>query len=145
MRVIIFNTAKIHKPSVKKETSYVLSSRIVLNDWKTIYVFKLERKKMLLCEIYNMKNLLKQVNLVSSIIITKNKLIKIFILNILYLWYTENAERESKNINDICWVDNEELTKKIWFERIGLWWILLSLAGLLWQTLPPQIDLLGRT
>ena len=145
MRVIIFNTAKINKPSVKKETSYVLSSRIVLNDWKTIYVFKLERKKMLLCEIYNMKNLLKQVNLVSSIIITKNKLIKIFILNILYLWYTENAERESKNINDICWVDNEELTKKIWFERIGLWWILLSLAGLLWQTLPPQIDLLGRT
>ena len=44
---------------------------------KVIYVFKLEREKVLLREIYDMKNLLKQVDLVSSIIIAKNKLIKI--------------------------------------------------------------------
>ena len=137
--------AKMHKPLVKKEISYVLSSRIVLNDWKTIYVFKLERKEVLLREIYNMKNFLKQVNLLCSIIITKNKLIKILILNILYSWYTENAEREIKNIYDFCWIDNDELTKKIWFQRTGLWWILLSLVGLLWQILLPQIDLLGWT
>ena len=68
---------------------------------------------MLLCEIYNMKIFLTQVNLISSIIITKNKLIKVLILKILYLQYTENAKRESKNINDICWVDTDELMKKI--------------------------------
>ena len=68
--------AKIHKPLVKKETSDVLSSRIVLSDSKTIYVFKLECKKALLHEIYNMETFLRQVNLVSSFIITKNKLIK---------------------------------------------------------------------
>ena len=68
--------AKIHKPLVKKETSDVLSSRIVPNYSKTIYVFKLECKKTLLHEIYNMETFLRQVNLVSSFIITENKLIK---------------------------------------------------------------------
>ena len=103
---------KIHKPLVKKETSDVLSSRIVLNDWETIYEFKLEGKKALLQKIYNMKNFSKQVNLVSSIIITNNKLIKIFILKILYL-FTVNTKREHKNINHICWVETGELMKQI--------------------------------
>ena len=109
LRAIILNMAKIHKPLVKKETSDLLSSRIVLNDWKTIYAFKLECKKVILHGIYNMKNFLIQVNLVSSITITKNKLIKVFILKVLYFQYIENAKRESKNINDICWVDDDEL------------------------------------
>ena len=44
----------------------------------------LEHKKVLFHEICNMKNFLKQVNLVSSIVIAKSKLIKVFILN-MYL------------------------------------------------------------
>ena len=99
---IYTNYGKKHKPLKKKGISNVLSCRIVLNDCKAIYVLKLEREKVLLREICNMKNFLKLVDLVSSIIITKNKLIKIFILNILYLQYTENSKRESKNIYDIC-------------------------------------------
>ena len=43
------------------------------------YVFKLEHEKVLLREIYDMKNFQKQVDLVSSTIVTKNKLINMFI------------------------------------------------------------------
>ena len=53
-----------------------------------------------------MKNFLKQVTLLSSII--KNKLIQMFILKILYLYY-EKFKRESKNTNDICWVETDKL------------------------------------
>ena len=143
LREIILDMAKIHQPLVKKETCDFWSSRIVLNYWKMIYVFKLEHKKVLPCEIYNTENFVKQVNLKTKI--TKNKLIEIFILKIQYLKYNENPKRESKNINDICWVDANELMKKMWFGQIGLWWILLSLVGLLWRTLLPQIDLLVGT
>ena len=45
LKGIIFNMAKIHKLLVKKEISDVLSSRIVLDDWKTIYIFRLQCKK----------------------------------------------------------------------------------------------------
>ena len=34
-------------------------------------------------------------------------------------------------MNDICWVETDELIKQIWFEQIDLWWILISLVGLL--------------
>ena len=76
LRAIILNMGKLHKPLVKKETSDLLSSIIVLNDLKTIYAFKVECKNVLLCEIYNMKNFLIQVNLVSSIIIIKRQIDK---------------------------------------------------------------------
>ena len=61
MRAIIVNMAKIHKHLVK-EISDVLKSRVVLNNRKTIYIFKLESKKVPQREIYNMKNFLKQVH-----------------------------------------------------------------------------------
>ena len=48
IEAIILNMAKTHKPLVKKETSDLLISGIVLNVSKTIYVFKLERKTVLL-------------------------------------------------------------------------------------------------
>ena len=100
LRAIIPNMRKKPKPLMKKETSDVLSSRIILNEWKTIYAFKLKCKKVLLGEMYDMKNFLKQVNLVSNIIITKNKLIKIFILNILYSYFTERRNiTEKKKYN----------------------------------------------
>ena len=41
-----------------------------------IYAFKLERREVLLCEIYK-KGLLKQVNLLSSIVINKMKIVTI--------------------------------------------------------------------
>ena len=44
-----------------------------------------------------MKNSLKQVNFDSSITIVKSKLVKIFIVIILNLWYTENIKMERKN------------------------------------------------
>ena len=84
-------------------------------------------------------------------------MITIFILNILYIKYTENGKRESKNIKGLCWVDNDELTKQMCsvqkglLERIllvlirSLWRVLPSQVGLLWQTLLPHIGLLGRT
>ena len=53
---------------------------------------------MLLHEMYKMENFLKQVNLVTSIIITKNKLTKISTSKTLYLYYTENGKR----VDDIC-------------------------------------------
>ena len=34
-------------------------------------------------------------------------------------------------MNDIGWVETDELIKQIWFEQIDLWWILISLVGLL--------------
>ena len=46
--------------------AYGLSAKIVRNDWKEIYVFKLEHKKILFCEIYSMKKIIQQVNLDSS-------------------------------------------------------------------------------
>ena len=34
-------------------------------------------------------------------------------------------------MNDIGWVETDEWIKQIWFEQIDLWWILISLVGLL--------------
>ena len=94
LRMVIIYIAKIHKTLVKKETSDVLSCKVVLNDWKIIYVFKLERKSVLFHDMYSMKNFLKEDNLASSITIAKN-LVKILI--ILSLWYTKNVERQNAN------------------------------------------------
>ena len=84
-RAIMVNIAKTHILLVKKESSDVLSSNIVLHDWKVIYEFKLKRKNVLFRGINIMKNSLKQVNLDSSITIAKIQLVKIFIVIILNL------------------------------------------------------------
>lgn len=54
LRAIILK-AKIRKPLLIKYASDVLSSRTVLNDRKTIYVFERELKNTLFHEVYNMK------------------------------------------------------------------------------------------
>ena len=53
---------KIHKESVKRDSSVVLSSKVVLNNQKMIYLLNLERKKVLFRGIYDMKNFFKQVS-----------------------------------------------------------------------------------
>ena len=86
---VILDMVKIPKPLVKKETSDVLSSRIILNDWNTMYLFKLKRTEVMLRETRNIhyETFIKQVNLVSSIIITKKTLIKVLILNTVFIIY----------------------------------------------------------
>lgn len=71
LRMIILYIAKMHKALVKKETFDILSRKVVLNDWKIIYIFKLECKSVLFHDMYSMKNFLKEDNLVSSITIAK--------------------------------------------------------------------------
>ena len=38
-RMIILYIAKMHKALVKKETFDILSRKVVLNDWKIIYIY----------------------------------------------------------------------------------------------------------
>ena len=61
-----------------------------------------------------MKNSLKRVNLDSSTTIAKGKLVKIFTVIIQNLQYTEKIKMERKNIENICWVNIDELTWQIW-------------------------------
>ena len=113
-RTKMVNIAKTHMLLVKKETSDILSSNIVQLDWKVIYVFKLKRKNILFREINIMKNSLKRVNLDSSTTIAKGKLVKIFTVIIQNLQSTEKIKMERKNIENICWVNIDELTWQIW-------------------------------
>ena len=90
--------------------------------------------------------------MVSSVTFTENKLIKIFILNVLYLKCTKNPKTESKNIKESCSVDKDELTKQMWFVRLGLHGRTLPvITRSLWRILPslvtfiPEINLLGGT
>ena len=61
-----------------------------------------------------MKNPLKRVNLDSSTTIAKGKLVKIFTVIIQNLQSTEKIKMERKNIENICWVNIDELTWQIW-------------------------------
>ena len=66
-----------------------------------------------------MKNSIKQVNLDSSITIAKRTLVKIFIVIILNLKYTENIKMERKNIKNSFWLNIDELSWYIWSVRTG--------------------------
>ena len=61
-------------------------------------------------EINIMKNSIKQVNLDSSITIAKRTLVKIFIVIILNLKYTENIKMERKNIKNSFCLNIDELS-----------------------------------